>query len=600
MSNVPADITLAGYLFKRLYQVGLHAVHGVPGKHNIAILREATDAGLEWVAHSSDLSAGLVTDGYARVKGIAALVSSFGNVSSSVSLAIAASYQDKIPVVLLMGTPERKAQAQASKFHHSFFDAQPDLPRQPDGFQILADWFNKITITQEFLVDPGEATAQIDTAIRGCIMQSMPVYIELPEDLVTSMVPAKGLIQRLDFNTPPHDVEMEKTVVASIMNKIRHAQRPLILVDAGVSSCGLVKEANQLAKKTRFPTASTQFSRGVVDETLKNFHGDISDFDMYGSYFRSSDLIFLVGPLNTIEWTVPTVFEAKIAQTVTFNRNSVLIGDQKYELFSRPVLQQILKNLSERKLRDLVPYPDLPNVCDSVEMLPTQKKNALLQHDIHSTFWRRMSLFFRPGDIILTETEGGQDGARSFVLPRDTTLINPGARKLPEYMLATTMGVAIAQQGLAKTNYLLSHGRTILFEGAEGFQWAQNDFRAILEMKLNIIILVINDGAPIVESLMHRMEYQQQDSGHWRYSESVSFFGTPKETPYPVFTTIARTWGDFDTIIHDERIQSGTGLYVVELMIKPGDPTQSPYLLAEVYGPPPSPFSLKKHHFKQG
>lgn len=230
MSNVSTDITLAGYLFKRLHQVGLHAVHGVPGNHNIAILREATDAGLEWVAHRSDFSAGIVADGYARVKGIAALVSSFENMSSLVSTAIAASHQDQLPVVLVIETPQRKAQAQASKFHHLFFDAQPDLPRQPDDFQILADCFNKITITQEFLVDPGEATAQIDTAIRGCIMQSAPVYIELPEDLVNSMVPTKGLIQRLDFNTPPHDIEMENTVVASIMNKIKHAQRPLIIV----------------------------------------------------------------------------------------------------------------------------------------------------------------------------------------------------------------------------------------------------------------------------------------------------------------------------------------------------------------------------------
>jgi pyruvate decarboxylase len=594
------DITIAGYLFKRLHQVGLHAVHAVPGNHNLAVLREASDAGLEWVAHRSDLSAGLVADGYARVKGIAALISSFENTMlSSLSTAIAASYQNRIPIVLVIGTPQRKAQAQASRLHHSFFDAQPDIPRLPDDFQILADCFEKITITQEFLVDASEATAQIDTAIRGCIMQSLPVYIELPEDLVNCMVPATGLVQRLDFTTPPHDAEMENTVVVSIMNKIRHAQRPLILVDAGVPSCGLINEANQLAKTTSFPTAATQFSRGVVDETLKNFHGDISDFDMYGSYFRSSDLILLIGPLNTTEWAATALFEAKTAQTVTFNRNSVVIGDQKYELFSRPVLQQILNCLSEKKPRDLSPYPTLPNFRDSIDMLPAQKQQSLLQQDIYCTFWRRMSLFFRPGDIILTETPKAQDGARCFVLPRDTILINPGARKLPGHMLATTLGVALAQQGLAKTNYLLSHGRTVLFTGAEGLQKAQNDLRAIIDKELNLIMFVINEGAPVIESLLHKMEYQRQDSDPWRYSESVSFFGAPQNTSYPVSVTIARTWGDFDVIIHDEMIQSGVGLHIVEFMIDPKDPSQSPCLLAEIYGPPPSPFTLKKYHLKQ-
>ncbi|CAI7613892.1 unnamed protein product [Penicillium glandicola] len=579
--DVSDHITLAGYLFKRLQQVGLHVVHGVPGNYNIAILREATGVGLEWVPHRSDLSAGIVADGYARVKGIAAVISSFENMPSSISTAIAASYQDRIPVVLVIGTPQRKAQAHASKLHHSFFDAQPNLPRQPDYFQILADSFNKITITQEFLVHPSEATSQIDTAIRGCIMQSLPVYIELPEDLVNSVVPVKGLIQRLDFNTPPHDTGMEQKVVASIMNKIKHAQRPIILVDTGVSSCGLVKEASQLVKKTRFPTAATQFSRGVVDETLKNFHGDISDFDMFGSYFRSSDLILRIGPLNIIDWADPAVFEAKKAETVTFNRNSVVIGDQKYELFSRPVLQQILNCLSERKLRDLALYPDLPNFRESIEMLPTQKKTGLLQHDIYHTFWRP------------------QDGARSFVLPRDTTLINPGVQKLSRHVLATTLGVSLAQQGLAKTNYLFSYGRTILFQGAKSFQKAQHDLRAILDKKLNLIIFVINEREPTVESLMHTMEYQQQRPDNWRYSESVSFFGAPKQTSYPVSTTIARTWGDFDIIIHDKMIQSGTGLHVVEFMIKPGDPSEGGCLLTERYGAPLSPFSLKKHHLKQ-
>ncbi|CAG8908219.1 unnamed protein product [Penicillium egyptiacum] len=269
---------------------------------------------------------------------------------------------------------------------------------------------------------------------------------------------------------------------------------------------------------------------------------------MYGSYFRSSDLILHVGPMNIIEGADIALFEAKTAATVTFNRNSVVIGDQKYELFSRPVLQQILNCLSERKLRDLSLYLSLPNFRDSIDMLLTRKKTGRLQYDIYCTFWRRMSPFFRAGDIILTEARIAQDGARCFVLPRDTSLINTGARKLPRHMLATTL---------------------VLFEEAKGFKKAHNDLRAILDKKLNLIIFVINDGAPIIESLMHIMKYQRQDSDPWRYSESVSFFGAPQKTSYPVSITIARTWGDFDIIIHDKMIQSGIGLHIVEFMSTP-------------------------------
>ncbi|KAG0154872.1 Thiamine pyrophosphate (TPP)-dependent enzyme [Penicillium digitatum] len=172
MLKVSVEITLAGHLLKRLHHVGLQAVHAVPGNYNIEILREATDAGLEWVAYHSDLSAEVVADGYVRVKSIAALMSSFQNISSSVSTAITSSFRDRIPVVLVIRTPQRKAQAQATKFHHSFFDAQPDIPRQPDIFQILADCFENITITQEFLVDPGEAAdchSKMHHAVSSCL-----------------------------------------------------------------------------------------------------------------------------------------------------------------------------------------------------------------------------------------------------------------------------------------------------------------------------------------------------------------------------------------------------------------------------------------------
>ncbi|KAJ5793720.1 hypothetical protein N7457_000319 [Penicillium paradoxum] len=597
------QISLAGYLFKRLQQAGLHAVHGVSGLYNIGLTREAYHAGLEWSTHHNELNAALAADGYARVKGISVLLLSYGfdnsseEMLSTVSLAITASYEDSIPIVLVFGTPERKAQIQASRHHNSFFKAQPDVLRQHDIFEVLADCFDKITITQEFIVDPKDAISQIDTAIRGCIIQSRPVYLEIPIDLVESMLPSQELTQPLDFNVPPNDIELERMVTTIIVDKIKQAVRPLILVDGGVTSCGLLKEANRLARQTRFPTAATQFSRGFMDETLHNFHGEISDFDEHGTYFTSSDLILYLGPSNIIDWIYPALLESKKPGTIYFNRDSVFIGDQKYELSSKSVVQQILSSLSEMELPSLAPYPDLSNLRDSLEILPTQQNTGLLRYDAYYTFWRRMSLSFRSGDKILIEVNTSQDGARCFVLPRDTTVINYGPKKLPEYMLAIASGIASAQQGLAKINRISTCRRTIVFLGIKGFQKAQQALETIVTQKVNLIIFVINKKAPMVESLMHAIEANHYDSSCWQYSESISFFGAPKDTPYPVCITIARTWGELDTILDGNRIQSGIGLHIVELMIQPRD--RRVPLLSEKYGEPPSSLSPKKHRLKQ-
>jgi pyruvate decarboxylase len=52
------QVQLVEYLFKRLSQLGIKAVHGVPGDFNIVALDYIYDAGLEWVGDANELNAG--------------------------------------------------------------------------------------------------------------------------------------------------------------------------------------------------------------------------------------------------------------------------------------------------------------------------------------------------------------------------------------------------------------------------------------------------------------------------------------------------------------------------------------------------------------
>jgi pyruvate decarboxylase len=53
------QIPLVRYLFTRLSQLGIKAVHGVPGDYNIVTLDYLKDAGLEWVGDANELNAGM-------------------------------------------------------------------------------------------------------------------------------------------------------------------------------------------------------------------------------------------------------------------------------------------------------------------------------------------------------------------------------------------------------------------------------------------------------------------------------------------------------------------------------------------------------------
>ena len=52
----PMDLT--EYLFRRLHEVGIRAVHGVPGDYNLAALDYLPKCGLDWVGNCNELNAG--------------------------------------------------------------------------------------------------------------------------------------------------------------------------------------------------------------------------------------------------------------------------------------------------------------------------------------------------------------------------------------------------------------------------------------------------------------------------------------------------------------------------------------------------------------
>lgn len=52
-------VTVAEYLFKRLHEVGIRSVHGVPGDFNLVALDYVSKAGLKWVGSVNELNAGM-------------------------------------------------------------------------------------------------------------------------------------------------------------------------------------------------------------------------------------------------------------------------------------------------------------------------------------------------------------------------------------------------------------------------------------------------------------------------------------------------------------------------------------------------------------
>lgn len=152
--------TISDYLLDRLVELGVDRVFGVPGDYTLSLLDHVeSHRGLSWTGCTNELNAGYAADGYGRMRGIAALMTTFGVGELSAINAVAGSYAEHVPVVHIVGSPSSGAQAAAKIVHHSLGDGV---------FTHFLDMHAGITCARAALT-AAEATEQIDrvlTAVR--------------------------------------------------------------------------------------------------------------------------------------------------------------------------------------------------------------------------------------------------------------------------------------------------------------------------------------------------------------------------------------------------------------------------------------------------
>ena len=566
------QMDLAAYLFARLRQLGVGSVHGVPGDFNLTALDYVEPAGLHWVGNANELNATYAADGYARVKGISAVVTTFGVGELSAINAFGGAYAEMAPVVHIVGTPSTIDQNAGACLHHSLGGG---------NFRQFADMYKHVTVAQANLIDASTAPNMIDRTLRECILQSRPVYIELPTNMVTAKV-SSALLQTPIDTEHDSDEGFEDTEVDAILDKIYASKQPFIIVDGFASRYGIASEADELVRVTGFPTSTTPFGKGTINESYPNFHGvyaGVAGQNIYVPWFNSCDLVLRIAPLNSDVNTFGFTTIPDNKRTITFNRDSVdVCGTTTFRnLHVKSLLRAILGRLDHSRLPKYNPYPsNLGNPQQELAELPAPIPSSIIDQN---TFYRRVSTFFRPNDIVLTETGTPSIGSRDFILPAKTRLINSSIWLSIGYMLPAAQGVALAQRELSSSE---PTGRTILFEGDGSLQMTAQSISDMIRNRLDLTIFIINNNGYTIERFIHGMKAHYNDIQPWRYLEAANYFGASKDdSSYPITNRRVENWGQMMELLGDREFAERKGLQMVEVMMETEDAPESLKVLVQ-------------------
>ncbi|KAI1632922.1 thiamine pyrophosphate enzyme [Biscogniauxia mediterranea] len=545
---------LAEYLFSRIRQLGVDSVHGVPGDFNLTLLDYVEPAGLLWVGNANELNAAYAADGYARIKGLGAIVTTFGVGELSALNAIAGAFAERAPVVHIVGVPPRPSQDSRLLIHHTFNDGE---------YKRFAQIAAQVTVAQTRLWDPRTSPQQIDDVLRQCLQHSRPVYIEVPVDLVAAPVADDGLkipIKILDFVPGP----AQEAVLSRIIDRIHQAKQPILLVDGETRALGIINEVQKLSEMTNWPTWCTSFGKGLLDETRPNFHGIYRgnyDDPAVQAFVKEADLVLCCGPHHSSTNSFAFSSITNPETTILITDTEVKFGnDICRDVPAKYIASQLIQKLEASNINKYESYPSLPR--DSLLPLSEASGDGPITQD---RMWRILANILRPGDIVLGETGTAGYGVREMPLPKHTRLFTPVTWLSIGYMLPAAQGAALAQRELAKSSayYGIQDARTILFIGDGSLQMTVQELATIIRHDLNVIVFVINNDGYTIERCIHGRKQGYNDVSRWRYLQAPSFFGASEDT----YTASARTWAELASILGQDRLLNGKGLRMVEVMV---------------------------------
>ena len=143
------ESTLGRYLARRLVQIGVTDIFGVPGDANLTLLDQfIAEPGIEFIGCCNELNAGYAADGYARARGVGACVFTFTVGGLSALNAIAGAYSENLPLICIVGGPNSNYYGKNVTVHHSI--GLPDFSQELKCFELVtcyqvnfSNWFAK-------------------------------------------------------------------------------------------------------------------------------------------------------------------------------------------------------------------------------------------------------------------------------------------------------------------------------------------------------------------------------------------------------------------------------------------------------------------------
>ncbi|MCX8667489.1 alpha-keto acid decarboxylase family protein [Acetobacteraceae bacterium B3987] len=497
-------VKVVDYLLDQLAQLGVEHVFGVPGDYAFPINDAITGRNdMRWIGCSNELNAAYAADGYARMKGIAVLNTTYGVGELSAMNGVGGAYAEHLPVIHLVGMPRRAILNEKRLVHHTLGDGRLW------AFYEAADH----VVCARTILDGQTCVQELKRVLTTLRKERRPIYIGIPADAAYDdvVMAAKGAARAvLPVDRGQKQAEI---VVRRIVSELKQSKNPCVLPGILTARFGCRNAARQFLTSSGLPYATMYMDKGVVSEQAVGFVG------MYGghlvqeevaNFVEQADLVLALGAEMTDFSTGLFTQKLPPERVISVMETSVQFGDGAvYEA----ALDDVVALLAE--LADTIPRRAGPGYL-GMELSPKQDdekdEGVIRTHTLCSAVRDHL----RAGDVVVCETGTVAMGMGFVRLPDGVDYEEQSLWGAIGWATPAAFGMALA----------VPHKRIVLLTGEGSHQLTVQALGEFARFDCQPLILVLNNEGYLIERLLcDDGERYYNDIASWDYTALARGFG---------------------------------------------------------------------------
>lgn len=524
------------FLFDCLKDAGITEIFGVPGDYNFSLLDILEhDKNINFVNCRNELNAGYAADGYARIKGLGALITTFGVGELSACNAIAGAYSESVPIIHIVGAPNSMVQKEHKHMHHSLLDG---------NFDVFKKVYENIT-AYTAVVTCENAGIEIPNAVQVALETKKPVYLVVAMDI--AMMPVRS--RAATPGAKQTDRPALKEALKKITDLLQQAKRPVLIPDVFVARYGLEEKVEQLAESMKIPVVNMMMGKGAFNERHPNYKGFYCGklgSEAIRELVETADCIIAIGAVwddyNT------GLFTAQINPLVVINimPDDVKVGAAVYP---NVLIQDLLDQFPVKACPALTAMPTLPFPFE--ENTPGEDKALSAK-----AYYPEIQQMIKEDDIIVAEAGTFVWGLAQVRLKEKVAYLAQGGWGSIGYALPAAFGAGTAAP----------KRRVLLFTGEGSLQINVQELSSMLGNGCRPIIFVLNNkGYTIEKEINQPSKTDYNNIPNWNYRKLPEVFGGE------AYAIQVRTNKEFHEAIVEAEKVCHKKLCLIEMITEPMD-----------------------------